>query len=79
MNNIDTLQIYNDLKAAGVSEEASQAQAKAIAHANKVTPEDLASLEKSILNRLNDVIIEMKWMKAVGAVMTAAFLSVWFK
>ena len=49
--NIDTLETYNNLKLAGIPEEQAQAQAKAIAHAYRVTPEDI--------NRTNE-----DWRKA---------------
>lgn len=41
---IDTLQIYDDLKASGVPDAQAHAQAKAIADAAKVQPEDMATL-----------------------------------
>ncbi len=50
--NIDTLQIYNELKASGINEEQAQAQAKAIANANRVTPEDLAKVREDFSNNL---------------------------
>lgn len=57
--NIDTLKIYDDLKAAGIPEVQAHAEAMAIAHANRVTPEDLAKIRDDYRHDMDKVVIKI--------------------
>lgn len=84
MSNIDTLQIYDDLKASGIPEEQAHAQAKAIANSNRITPEDLAAmttryeldfshLENRLNRRFDKLDRDLLWMRTIGAAMIMLF------
>ena len=79
MSNIDTLKIYDDLKASGVPENQAHAQAMAIYHANRVTPEDLKLFEAKTQALYDKIVSDLMWMRLIGAAMTFAFVSNWFK
>ena len=91
MSNIDTLQIYNELKQSGATEEVAQATAMAICHANRVTPEDLIRLNEKIRDDfahameklILKVDINFKWLSGIGATTLVGLLVniilTWFK
>ena len=87
---IDTLKIYDDLLASGVPEVQAHAQAKAIADANKVTPEDLVNMEKELKYdfeasqqriRADFAMFSQRieqslmWMRLIGGGMIVAFMT----
>jgi hypothetical protein len=82
MSNIDTLKLYDDLKAAGVPEEQAHAQAMAIYHANRVSPEDLIRLDEKIRTDFSNTIdkliqkmdINFSWMRGIGIALLVAFI-----
>ena len=79
MSNVDTLQIYDDLKASGIPEEQAHAQAKAIANANRVTPEDLAKMETRFEMAFSKIDKDLFWMRVIGAGMVTATFAMMFK
>lgn len=90
MNNLDSLQIYNDLKSSGIPEEQAQAQAMAICHSYRVTPEQLAELDRKLSSEIatlsskidtkfEKLSNDMVWMRIIGGAMTLTFFAHLFR
>ena len=57
--NVDTLKIYDDLKASGVPDAQAHAQAMAIGHTNIVTPNDLVKIREDFKSDIEKLIIKV--------------------
>jgi hypothetical protein len=63
----DTLQLYDELIAAGIPEAQARAQAKQLG--------EVAMEQNGMLNVLEKIEKDMYWMRIIGAAMTVTFFS----
>jgi hypothetical protein len=67
----DTLELYDELMAGGCTETQARVQAKQLG--------SIGTVLDSMNTKLDKIDKDLVWMRVIGAAMTLAFLSAWFK
>lgn len=71
----DTLELYDELIAGGCTDAQARVQAKQLGALGNYVGDVIGSIN----NRLDKIDKDLVWMRVIGAAMTFAFLSSWFR